>query len=483
MNLKKSLMILVSLFAIGYPICADETIEIGARLAPFFDLHCVDQIGGVEHRLHAPQAAGEALKFDRPWEGRYCGYITVIQDEGVFRMYYRGLPQSKADGSDAETTCYAVSEDGIHWDKPNLGLYPYEGSSDNNIIISGQAPFSHNFAPFLDANPKADPKAKYKALAGTSKTGLMGFVSSDGVVWKKLQNEPLITEGAFDSQNVAFWSESEGKYCCYLRTWTKGEFSGYRTISRSTSDDFIHWTQPVEMSFGEPLQEHLYTNQTHPYFRAPHIYISLAARFMPGRRILSAEQFQKIGGEAAYSGDCSDTVLLTSRGGTQYDRTFKESLIRPGLGWENWSSRSNYTACGVIPTGPAEMSMFVQRRYGQLDHYLERFQIRMDGFASMHADFTGGEFVTKPLLFTGGELALNVSTSAAGSVKIELQNAEGKPIDGFTLDASDLFVGDAINAIASWKGSSDVSRLSGKPVKLRFVMKDADLYSFQFRRP
>ncbi|MBN2326446.1 MAG: hypothetical protein JXR73_04765 [Candidatus Omnitrophica bacterium] len=458
-------------------------MEIGARLEPFFDLRLVDQIEGVEHRLHAPQAAGEAIKFDRPWEGRYCGYITVIQDEGLFRMYYRGLPQAKADGSNAETTCYAVSEDGVHWEKPNLGLYPYEGSSENNIIVSGEAPFSHNFAPFLDANPHADPHAKYKALAGISKTGLMGFASSDGVVWKKLQDEPLITEGTFDSQNAAFWSESEGKYCCYLRTWTGGDFKGYRTISRCTSEDFIHWSKPVEMDFGSPLEEHLYTNQTHPYYRAPHIYVSLAARFMPGRRILSAEQFKQIGGEASYSGDCSDTVFMTSRGGARYDRAFKESFIRPGLGLENWSSRSNYTACGVIPAGPAEMSMFVQRRYGQLDHYLERYRIRLDGFASMHANFAGGEFITKPVRFTGGKLALNVSTSAAGAVQIELQDAEGAPIDNFTLDDSDLFVGDAINAAASWKGSGDVSCLSGKPVRLRFVMKDADLYSFQFRSP
>jgi hypothetical protein len=202
---------------------------------------------------------------------------------------------------------------------------------------------------------------------------------------------------------------------------------------------------------------------------------------MPGRRILSAEKFKEIGGEASYSGDCSDTVLLTSRGKNRYDRTFKESIIRPGLGLENWSSRSNYTACGVIQTGPGEMSMFVQRRYGQLEHYLERFKIRIDGFASIYSNYSGGECITKPVLFSGKKLILNLSTSAAGSVQVELQSENGSPYEGFSIDDSDLIVGDSINRVATWKGSSNVSSLCNKPVRLRFVMKDADLYSFQFK--
>ncbi|MBZ0256944.1 hypothetical protein K8I31_12835, partial [bacterium] len=269
-----------------------------------------------------------------------------------------------------------MSKDGINWTKPNYELFKIDGSKENNIILADSAPCSHNFAPFLDKRPGTPTSERYKALAGTIKSGLIGFVSADGIHWKKLREEPLITNGAFDSQNVAFWSESEQQYVCYLRTWTQGKFKGFRTISRATSPDFIHWSDPVEMSFGEPLQENLYTNQTQPYFRASGLYISLAARFMPGRRVLSPETFEKIGGEAQYSGDCSDAVLLTSRGGNVYDRTFREAFIRPGLGIENWSSRTNYPACGVVPTGEREMSLYVQRRYGQEAHYLERLTLR-----------------------------------------------------------------------------------------------------------
>ena len=118
-------------------------------------------------------------------------------------------------------------------------------------MLAGQAPFSHNFAPFLDARPGIPPEQRFKALAGTSERGLFGFVSADGLRWRKLGETPLITKGAFDSQNVAFWSASEQCYALYLRTWSGGGFAGFRTISRATSLDFLEWSAPEEMSFGD----------------------------------------------------------------------------------------------------------------------------------------------------------------------------------------------------------------------------------------
>ena len=98
---------------------------------------------------------------------------------------------------------------------------------------------------------------------------------------------------------------------------------------------------------------------------------------------------------------------------------------------------------------------------------------------SVSAPFSGGELLTKPLTFTGRRLELNYESSAAGSLRIEIQNATGEPIPGFTLaDATELF-GDEINRTYAWKSGLDVGSLAGKPVRLRFVMKDADLYSFR----
>ncbi len=460
---------------------SDSIIDIGNHRELFVDHSLIDRMAGTELRMQKPVSAGIALRFDKPWEGRYCGYVTVIHDDDVYRMYYRGLPQAGKDGSNIEVTCYAQSEDGVHWIKPNVGLFEVNSTKNNNAILKDMAPYSHNFSPFLDTKLGVATHEKYKALAGTGKSGLVPFISEDGIHWNKLREEAVITKGAFDSQNVSFWSQAENCYVCYFRTWTKGEYKGYRTISRTTSKDFIHWTEPVEMDFGKPLQEHLYTNQTHPYFRAPHIYIATAARFMPGRQVLTAEQFNKLGGDKQYSRDCSDTVLLTSRGRNHYDRTFRESFVRPGLGLENWSSRTNYCAYGVVPTSPTEMSFYIQRNYGQPSQYLERMTLRMDGFVSVNASFKGGELITKPFRFNGKKLQVNYSTSAAGGICIELQDRDGMPIPGFYLRECDEIIGDEIERTVTWQGKSDVSEISGEAIRMRIFMKDADLFSFRFQ--
>lgn len=467
-------------FAIGLSSAWGQSpVAIGSRVELFVDSFLIDRLDGAEQRLHPPTNGETVLAFDKPWEGRYCGYVTVIMDGEVYRLYYRGLPVAGKDGSAAEVTCYAESPDGIAFTKPNLGIFEVNGTTENNVILAGHAPFSHNFAPFLDSRDGTPAGERFKALAGTSETGLVAFVSADGTTWKKLREEPIITEGAFDSQNIAFWSEAEGQYVSYFRVFT----DGIRTISRTTSSDFRTWTAPVEMAYGYTPREHLYTNQTTPYFRAPHIYVAIAARFMPGRRIVSEGQAKTLGGDVQYSGDCSDAIFMTTRGGNVYDRTFMEGYIRPGVGLNNWTSRTNYPTYGVVPTSESEMSTYVQRNYGQDSHHLQRLALRTDGFVSVHAPYRGGVFVTKPLTFSGRELAINFATSAAGSVWIELQDAYGTAIEGFTREDCDEIVGDEIARVVTWKGNADVSSLSGKPVRLCAVMKDADLYSIQFRVP
>ncbi len=455
-----------------------EPVNIGSNLELFVDHHIIERLDGAALRLHHPTPREAVLKFDAPWEGAGCGYVTIILDGGKYRLYYRGLPANNADGSPAESTCYAESDDGIHFTKPNLGLFEVNGTRNNNVILSGFEPLSHNFAPFLDSNPTAKPDERYKALAGISQNGgLVPFVSPDGIHWRKLRETPVITKGAFDSQNVGFWSESEKCYVSYFRYFTADNF---RSIKRSTSKDFLNWTEPVEMTFGDTPREHLYTNQTRPYFRAPHIYIATAARFMQGRRVLTDAQAVALGADAQIARDCSDTVLMTTRGGSVYDRTFMESFVRPGMGLENWTTRSNYPACGVVPTGEAEMSMYVQRNYEQPTHYLQRLSMRIDGFASVNAPYAGGTMLTKPLLFSGTVLHINYSTSAAGSIKVELLDETGTPLPGYEAANADEIIGDEISRTVTWNSKSGLAPLSGKPVRVRFLMKDADLYSIQF---
>ncbi|MGV3662270.1 MAG: hypothetical protein ACO1TE_18945 [Prosthecobacter sp.] len=111
---------------------------------------------------------------------------------------------------------------------------------------------------------------------------------------------------------------------------------------------------------------------------------------------------------------------------------------------------------------------------------LRRHTLRIDGFVSASASLSGGEIVTKPFTFTGSRLVLNFSTSAAGGVHVEIQDETGQPLPGFALADCQTVFGDALARPVTWKAGGDVGGLSGRTVRLRFALKDADLYSFQF---
>ena len=458
-------------------------IPIGSRLELFVDRFLIEKMDGTRLQLHEPVPAGTAIPFDRPWEGSFSAFVTVLKDGGTYRMYYRGTPDAGGDSSNLEVTCYAESVDGKTWIKPELGFFEVRGTRKNNVILANIPPFTGNFSPFLDVNPAAPTIERFKALAGNNISGLFPFVSADGVRWRKKGNRPVLTDGAFDSQNVSFWSEAEQCYLCYFRTWSNRieGGNGIRTVSRARSADFFVWSKPESMDFGGTPMEHIYTNQTTPYFRAPHIYLALPMRFMPGRKVLSEEQAKALGVSPNYKSDCADAVFMSSRGGNHYDRTFMEGFIRPGTDAGNWASRAGLSALGIVPTGETEISIYKQAHYAQPSAHLVRYTLRTDGFASVNAPYADGEFSIKVLTFSGKELVINYSTSAAGSFRVQIENDAGAPLPGYTLADSDEIVGDSIERIVHWKTGSDVSALAGKPVRLRFAMKDADLYSFRFR--
>ncbi len=459
----------------------DEAIVIGTNLQLFVDSFIIGEMENVHLKMHTPVDEGNVMNFDKPWEGQFAAYCTVIKDEDIYRLYYRGEPEAGKDGSKSEVVCYAESKDGIHWTKPELNLYKVHGTKKNNVILAKAAPVTHNFAPFKDTRPGVDTSQKYKAIGGLSKTGLIAYVSPDGIHWTKLQKKPVIPPRPhdFDSQNVAFWSEAEQQYVCYFRTWVEYD-KRYRSVARSTSKDFIHWTEPVKMEYGDTPHEQLYTNQTSPYYRAPQIYISIGARFMKHRQVLSEEEAKALSVNPKYFKDCSDAVFMTTRGTNRYFRTFMESFIRPGIGLDNWVSRSNYPALNVVQTSPVEMSVYLNQDYAQPTAHLHRYSLRIDGFVSVNTPYSGGEFTTKPIVFTGDQLVINFSTSAAGYVKVELQDKEGNPIKGFELENSKEIIGNEIEKKVTWKNNPELKALNGKSVCLRFVMKDSDLYSFKF---
>lgn len=462
------------------PLLAQEPLHIGNSRQLFIDHYLIEELNGSELRLHHPVPEGPVLYFDKPWEGNFSAYCTILKDGPIYKAYYRGVRSAGKDGRDEETTCIALSTDGIHWNKPELGLFEVAGSRENNVILAHEVPVTHNFSPFIDKNPDCKPSEKYKALGGTGESGLIAFTSPDGILWNKVQESPVFTKGKFDSQNVSFWSESENQYVCYFRTWSKVGYNGYRSVGRTTSKDFIHWTEPVQMKFGDTPMEHLYTQQTSPYYRAAQIYVAIGARFMPERQVLSEAQAEALNVNPKYFKDCSDAIIMTTRGGDSYDRTFMESYIRPGIGLQNWVSRSNYPALNVVQTSDTEMSVYVNENYAQPTAHLKRYSMRIDGFASIHAGYDGGVMTTKPFVFTGRELEINYSTSAAGSVKIELQDEDGKPIPGYEEGNCQEIIGNEIKRMVTWNGNHDVGALAGQVIRMKINVKDGDIFSFKF---
>ncbi|MEO1844794.1 MAG: hypothetical protein ABGZ37_11010 [Akkermansiaceae bacterium] len=455
---------------------AAEPIKIAAQRELFVDHHLIERLDGVRLELHRPQAREIVFRFDQPWEGIYCGYETVLKDGETYRFYYRGMPEAKHD-LDTEVTCVAESKDGIHWSRPKLTNYLVRGAKENNVVLA-RSRGCHNLAPFIDTNPACPPAQRYKAMGGSGSPGLLAFTSPDGLRWKQLQENPVITKGAFDSQNNAFWSLSEGHYVCYFRVFREGK----RWIARATSKDFIHWSEPIDLELNGNPREHLYTNQFGPYLRAPQIYLGMPTRYFPGRRVVTTEEALRIGTpqEWDYVNACTDIQLTSARGGADLKRTFMEAFIRPGADLRNWTSRASYAARGIVQTGERELSLYVKHHSGYKSNHLRRYTIRPDGFISVNAPYTGGELVTKLFTFTGSTLSLNFASSAAGGMWVEIQGPDGKAIEGFSLQDCTEIIGDRLEHTVRWKGGTDVSALRGKPVRLRVRMKDADLYSFRF---
>jgi len=498
--------ILILILAVTIPISASvnagEPIQIGSRLELLVDDHLIDQMSGGAHlQLHKPERRNVALVTDQPWEGNACPYRSFFQDGDRYRLYYGAYQYDVAEGNQTFAhkpyTCYAESTDGIHWTKPELGLVEFNGSKRNNIVLAADSikeiPLDPgHIAVFKDSNPSCPADAKYKALIrATEVRALYALKSSDGIHFELLTKKQLITDGAFDSENLAFWDSVRGEYRAYFRDFR----DGIRNIKTATSPDFVHWSEPEWLVFPEAPVEHLYTNQVTPYYRAPHLLIGFPMRYTDRGWVdstdkLSHPELRRLRSSVSprYGSAVTDALMMTSRDGLTF-RRWGEAIIRPGPArTDSWVYGDNMIAWGIIKTksersqSPAELSVYATEGYwtGQAMN-IRRYAFRIDGFVSVHAPLSGGELITKPLVFEGDKLEINYSTSAAGGIWVELQDLDGRPIAGYReSDCHEVF-GDQIKRIVSWKDGDRVSDWAGKPVRLRFVLKDADLFSFRFR--
>ncbi len=511
--MKTNHLFLIGLTALLGAAQAEDPVIIGDRRELFLDDLLVDRLEGDAQRVfHKPVPREVVMKFDQPWEGNACGFFTVFKDGGRYRMYYLAENAPNTAGSENRAygpfDCYAESPDGIHWTRPSLGQVEFQGSRDNNILLKPPVPEGWTLSalnPFRDENPAVAPDALYKAVAplfgpgnnpddwwsGREKS-LAILKSPDGLHWSFMQEQGVVrNEGHFDSQNVAFWDPNIKAYRVYFRQSFNSEKQVFRDIKTATSPDFVNWSPGVFLTHLKKPTAQFYINGIRNYHRAPHIYIGLPEMYedrpwSPAMEQLpDTEARRKNIATWKRPGPLSEVQLMWSRDGGTFELS-PSTFMPPGPERPGTYTYYDAVAWHLVETasdleGAApELTLYRNEFYEIGVVQLRRYTLRLDGFASIHAPIAGGDLITPPLIFKGTQLSMNFASSAFGSLRVEIQDADGKRIPGFALADSIELYGDTVARNAIWKDNPDLGALAGKPVRLRFVMRDADLYSIKF---
>ncbi|MHB1153316.1 MAG: hypothetical protein ACYCWE_06300 [Eubacteriales bacterium] len=444
-------------------------ITLGKKIEMFTDDYLIGTSENVLLTLNRPVCREKVLTFEKLWEGAGSLGLTVFNDGEQIRMYYRGFPSGASDLDDMQTSCLAVSKDGIHFERVDINKIDYKGIKENNIVYKGVE--AHNFSPFYDENPDCPPNEKYKAIGGILSTGgIHIYASADGINWHELEEKAVITDGAFDSMNTAFYDRNAKKYRCYSRYFTQGDWHGFRAIQSCTSEDFHNWSKQTYNNYigQDEIYEHFYTNATRPVPGAEHMLVSIPMRFAESRKKLPEHNYTGV----------SDCVLMTSRDGINWNRPFKEAWIYGGLTPREWTQRCFITMSGIIPVND-DFSFYIMKNYmwdnndSNEGAGIWRYTIPAYRFASVYAGAAGGEFTTKPFIWEDESIGINYNTSAVGFIKAAVIGA-----DGFGFDECGEIFGNELSHEITWNGKT-LKEFNGKEIKLAFKLNDAYLYAIK----
>jgi hypothetical protein len=452
--------------------------NVGDRKQLLFDDAFLESHRGFWWRVCPPRRTGERnVVADRSWEDFIINaWCTVMEDAGRYRMWYEAYDNTYTSDLQARY-CYAESLDGIHWEKPDLGIEAFAGSNDNNILFQNLGGAGvHGGTVFKD--PTAPPEEHYKFVylgpAGNDAYAVWGAVSPDGLHWNRCDAGPILNVSS-DTQTVAFWDARLRKYVCYCRLWNP-----LRTIGRSESADFLHFPGAEEVlryDAKDPDDTDLYNSAAMKYPYAGNAYFIFTSLYH-------------------HPSDTLDVQLAVSRDGVHWTRPERTPWLANGSPGE-FDDSAIYMGVGMCRVGDEVWMSYYGTRVRHNQHSpklvsyngtYSRIVVPLDRFVAMQANLEPAEFVTRPLMFRGDHLELNADVEpeaahwAGGWVRVELRDADGHPIPGFTLDECEPITGDSVRHVVRWKGGSDVSALAGKPTQLRCVARDACIYAFQFAR-
>jgi hypothetical protein len=481
-------------------------MHLDTRTQLLFDDYFLERAEGVRLSMNAPvQHPEPVLAADQPWEALgISGYNTVLYEDGRFRLWYgavmkQGLPQEGA-----IRLCYAESADGLHWEKPVLNLLPFRGSTANNIVAPPLERQSQQGATVY-RDERAPAEERYKLwtkfqptddeIAAGRLPGLYAMFSPDGLHWAIAPDQPNPPEQMCDTQNMFFWDDRLEQYVGYTRVRetqdideaASGGRGRYRSIGRITSPDFRTWSetqivlQADEVDLAIPLPEpkvgarppvDIYTSCAMKLPHAQHAYLMLPS-------------FYYHWGEDDAPATL-DVQLLTSRDGIAWQRAGgRRPFLRHGFDGSP-SSGMLFANPWPVPMGDELWLYYMgtSRRHGRRNaepvrNGLFRASLRRDGFVSVDADYSGGEFTTPPFTFDGDCLEVNAAGSAAGWLQVEVQDPAGNPLPGYTAADANAVLGNRLNHPVTWKDRPTLAGLTGRPVRLRFIMRDIKLYSFR----
>ena len=480
--------------------------DIGNDRQLFFDdeLLDTDRCQGVIRSWNGPLRVQRVLRPEKPSEALgFIFYCSVVDEGGEAKLFHGSYDAGKK-----KLFALATSKDGIHWQRPVLGLHEYQGNRNNNLLPVDAVEAS----VFLD--PNAPPARRYRLLYSRywpdpEKAGVYLASSPDGIQWEK--SETRLLPFVPDSQHCAVWDADLNKYCIYTRAWNPD-----RVIVRAEVDDIekpwayeasvpprYAWGKdkvptlsrelPTVMACDEndPPGVQLYTNTVIRYPFAAGVYLSFPAAYQTFKG--SKWKHRALNGNDG----TFDVQIAFSRDGISWQRS-RRPYIAAGF-QEGLDLRLVSMGQGMIRRGRELHQYFVgwphthgrpvvwdsdeQDRVEWLKKDLGGIYCatqRVDGFVSMDAGYPGGKIATRPLKFAGDRLLLNVHAQASGGVRVALLDEEGKAYPGFSAEDCEWIDVDEIDHEVRWRDQKNLLALVGKPVRVEIEMSNARVFAFQF---
>lgn len=499
-------------------------IHLTKGMIPFWDDSLIDtRFTDAVLSVNHPVKTDVVLEMGEPWEGTGSSCFCIFRDGDIYRMYYLGYTCFDPNMGGNINLCYAESSDGIHWEKPSLGICEYNGSRDNNILMMH---LYDNMSIMKDENPNCPPEERYKALMNTSqpeqypgyvpaetrldipknmsrelfyyldKRCLVYLSSADGIHFNV---QRILHQGySYDSENSVHWNPHTGKYYLYFRelhTNTQpadprfNEGWPVRGIMVMESEDFVNWSEPKRLDFMGGEDVPLYFNCIMPYPYDTRYYIGFPTRYNERKewtpnfdRLCNAEQRRKwYQQDKRFATAITDCLFMSSKDYYTWYR-FDEACIVPGPeDGTNWLYGDCYPALGGLIETPSRFEGEPNELSIYLDNYhdpaqLVRYVYRRDGFASVKAPYKPKTLCTKAFTFEGEMLTMNFRTSARGCVYLKIVDEYNHPIEGY--ESWELF-GDALDRIIDFP--KPLADLQGRTVRFVFTMQEAEIYALYLR--